>query len=392
MKNTSYYLHGIIMFIFIFCSIRAYPQKISVSVYNDQNIETAVFSPVSGKYKFFGDSVFIKYIDDSHVIYVSLTGNKLVARDAGNEIGRYNTIQIKGISEKNMLKVRPVSPALPYRIYDDDFFLSEKYDRLMIINEADFEHYTAGVIETECGSGQEVEFYKAMAVITRTYALKYLHKHNSEGFQLCDGVHCQAYKHHAIDNKVVEAVHLTHGEVLLGNDTSLITAAFYSNCGGETANSEMVWLQTSPYLKSVKDPYCSAKPNARWSRTIPVEQWKDYLATKGVHRKKINTRDVRFKQKHRKKYYEINGHEILLQTIRKDWNLPSTYFEIKTSWNDLTIEGRGYGHGVGLCQEGSMVMARKGFDYKEIIDFYYQNVKVVNFIKLERLLHKNGLY
>jgi stage II sporulation protein D len=392
MISLPYLRHRIIISILFLYSVSTYSQKISISVYNDKNIETAVFSPVKGKYKLFGDSVFIKNIDKSHAIYVSLTENSLVVRDVENKIGRFHTIHFKGIALENMLKVRPVSPALSYRMYDDDFFLSEKYDRLMIINQVNFEHYTAGVIETECGSGQDVEFYKAMAVITRTYALKYLHKHKNEGFQLCDGVHCQAYKHHAIDNKVVEAVNLTHGEVLLGNDTSLITAAFFSNCGGETANSEMVWLKSSPYLKSIKDPYCSAKPNARWSKTISIEKWKDYLAKQGVNPKKINNRDIRFQQKHRKKYYKINGHTILLQTIRKDWNLPSTFFEIKTSWNELIMEGRGYGHGVGLCQEGSMVMARKGFDYKEIINFYYQNVEIINFFELERLLHKNNLY
>jgi stage II sporulation protein D len=63
-----------------------------------------------------------------------------------------------------------------------------------------------------------------------------------------------------------------------------------------------------------------------------------------------------------------------LRTIRNDMNLRSTFFSVASEGDSIKLKGRGYGHGVGLCQEGAMVMASKGFNYKQIIDFYYFGV------------------
>jgi stage II sporulation protein D len=189
-----------------------------------------------------------------------------------------------------------------------------------------------------------------------------------------------------MDQTITEATKLTRGRVLIGQDSSLITAAFHSNCGGETANSETVWLKSLPYLRSVNDPYCRNQPNANWERRISIERWKSYLRNKGFSVNKISKRSFQFNQKHRKKYYTIKNDSLLLKTIRNDWEFPSTFFEIDKSWNELDFTGRGYGHGVGMCQEGAMMMARKGFSYKEIIHFYYKNVAIINFFKWERMI------
>ena len=60
--------------------------------------------------------------------------------------------------------------------------------------------------------------------------------------------------------------------------------------------------------------------------------------------------------------------------MRLDLNLRSTFFSVFASGDSMILKGRGYGHGVGLCQEGAMVMASKGFSYREIINFYYSGV------------------
>ena len=63
-----------------------------------------------------------------------------------------------------------------------------------------------------------------------------------------------------------------------------------------------------------------------------------------------------------------------LQTLRSDLNLKSTFFSVVVDGDSMILKGKGYGHGVGLCQEGAMVMALKGFRYKDIINFYYSRV------------------
>ena len=70
-------------------------------------------------------------------------------------------------------------------------------------------------------------------------------------------------------------------------------------------------------------------------------------------------------------------------------NLRSTFFSVVPEGDSIILKGRGYGHGVGLCQEGAMVMAAKGFNYKQIIDFYYSGV-IISDIKNAVILPSNS--
>jgi len=78
-----------------------------------------------------------------------------------------------------------------------------------------------------------------------------------------------------------------------------------------------------------------------------------------------------FHQDSRLTDYKIGSLKIPLRTIREDLNLRSTFFSVFAVGDSIILKGRGYGHGVGLCQEGAMEMAARGFNYKQIIDFYY---------------------
>jgi stage II sporulation protein D len=72
--------------------------------------------------------------------------------------------------------------------------------------------------------------------------------------------------------------------------------------------------------------------------------------------------------------------------MRSDLNLRSTFFSVVTEGDSVILKGKGYGHGVGLCQEGAMAMAVKGFRYREIINFYYTGV-IISDIKNAVILH-----
>ena len=99
-----------------------------------------------------------------------------------------------------------------------------------------------------------------------------LNKHEHEGYNLCDRVHCQAYYRKCTNDKVEKASNATKGLVIVDSDIKLILAAFYSNCGGQTVNSEDVWQKPVYYLRSVKDPHCVNEPNAKWNKKIPKEK------------------------------------------------------------------------------------------------------------------------
>ena len=83
-------------------------------------------------------------------------------------------------------------------------------------------------------------------------------------------------------------------------------------------------------------------------------------------------------QTERKAFYIDPVLGIPLRDLREEFNLKSTFFSCYPDGDDVLIKGRGFGHGVGLCQEGAMKMARLGFDYTQIARFYFPGVQLVN--------------
>jgi stage II sporulation protein D len=193
-------------------------------------------------------------------------------------------------------------------------------------------------------------------------------------------VHCQVYKGRCDQNPLISrAASLTAGLVILGQDSTLITAAFHSNCGGETENSENVWLISKPYLRSVNDVYCQNQHNSKWEVKMELEEWKKYLKASGFKNLAPSADPYIFNQVHRKVYYKLGKDSIPFRKIREDLKLKSAFFSVTIDNDKVILKGKGYGHGIGLCQEGAMQMSKFGRTYEEIIHFYYQNVKIVNY-------------
>ncbi|NJO91263.1 MAG: hypothetical protein HC831_21595 [Chloroflexia bacterium] len=89
-----------------------------------------------------------------------------------------------------------------------------------------------------------------------------------------------------------------------------------------------------------------------------------------------------FSQPKRLKSYIINSQAIKLTAIRHGLKLRSTFFSIKPDGNNLILSGRGYGHGVGMCQEGAMNMAKKGHSFDKIIKYYYTGIKIISLTEI----------
>lgn len=183
-----------------------------------------------------------------------------------------------------------------------------------------------------------------------------------------------------------KAVIETAGQVVLGRDSLPIMSAFHSNCGGETESSENVWLSGQPYLKKVIDPYCSRSRSARWTKTIPVKLWEDYLRNSGCNFPAGSKPDFSYAQVTRQKNYCTGSFSLPFTKIRDDFNLRSSFFSVQQDGDSVILRGRGYGHGVGLCQEGAMVMAARGFNYRQILQFYYSDIIISDIRKARSLL------
>jgi stage II sporulation protein D len=281
-------------------------------------------------------------------------------------------------------KIKSVIPQTKVRTYDDDLEIKLTPDKkqFLLVNKVDLENYIAGVVGSEAGKGNSLEYYKLQAILCRTYLLTHVNHHILEGFQVCDDVHCQAYFNRASEENIVKAVFTTKGLVVVDNNLNLITAAFHSNCGGETCNSEDVWAMSTTYLKSVKDTYCQKQSQAHWERIVPLEDWNAYLQLK--HKYPVvdsfnYSGNTSFTQSSgRAIYFKDKELKIPLKNIRADFKLKSTYFSIEQIGDSVKFRGRGYGHGVGLCQEGAMQMSRLKYSYEDILHFYYKDVHLVD--------------
>lgn len=340
-----------------------------------------MFTSMSGEYEIRSEGKAIESIIKNEIIHLSIDKDKINVRAIGTDFGNFSHVEIVGLSRVSSFRVKLITPSLESRSYEGNLILTVELGHLKIINHVALESYIAGVVETEGGPSSPLEFYKSQALICRTYALGHINRHENEGFQLCDGVHCQAYHGMSMNNHDVEiATEATVGLVIVDQNGKLITAAFHSNCGGETENSENVWTIPLPYLKSIEEDYCKQGPHSKWESSIKIADWKKYLKKNGFQNiDALSSDDYSYKQDGRQFYYVLKGDSMRLKKIRADWKFKSTYFWIIPVDDVLFFKGIGYGHGVGLCQEGAMEMARQGYTYQQIIDHYYKNTKIVKY-------------
>jgi stage II sporulation protein D len=281
--------------------------------------------------------------------------------------------------------VRPLDNGAKDTWFEGNLEVVAHDDKLVLINEAGLEEYVTGVIEAEVGMHSHKEFLKVQAIICRTYAVSNYNRHRKEGYDLCDLVHCQVYRGKSRRNpNAVIAVQRTSGKVVADHQNKPIISAFHSNCGGQTINSEDMWPAPMPYLRSVRDSFCLSSPNCRWQAKIPAKSWTKYVGTyDSVGILKADTvRDYSHDMPFKTQLYNYKGVSIPFKKVRTDWNLKSCFFSIRQENDTLFLSGKGYGHGIGLCQEGAMRMAALGYAYQDIINFYYQNVRIISLSEL----------
>jgi stage II sporulation protein D len=358
---------------------------VSIRIFTSRIINTFIFSPISGSYKLMGDGKVVAASGDGAGIFqLSIVGDSILLKTFERTIGTFASVKIYNMSELSTFKIKAVVPESKVRTYDDglEILLSADKKQFILINKVDLEKYIGGVVESESGTRTSLEYYKLQSILCRTYLLANLNRHIADGFQVCDDVHCQAYLSKTKQSDIEQAVLATKGLVVVDNDLNLITAAFHSNCGGQTVNSQDVWSVSTSYLKTIKDTFCLKQPHATWQRSIPVEDWKAYLQLKHKYpvddTLKMNSASNFSQNNGRSIYFIDKDLKIPLKVIRADFQLKSTFFSVEQVGENVIFKGKGYGHGVGLCQEGAMRMAKQKRSYKDILSFYYRDVHLVD--------------
>lgn len=280
-------------------------------------------------------------------------------------------------------------------------------DRITAVNCIGMEDYLMSVISSEMKSSASIELLKAHAVISRSWLKARLkdHKAGHEHFDVCADDHCQRYQGltMAVGDDVCRAIDRTWGQVLeYGGD--ICDTRYSKCCGGRTELFSTCWEDVDlPYLQSVEDPFCDCENSSILSQvlndydlhTADFHDWTVQYTTDELS-ELVRTRTgidfgtivaleaVERGPSGRIKYLritgtlreEVIGKELAIRKALSSSHLKSSAFEIEKSPDGFVLRGRGWGHGVGLCQIGAAAMAAQGYDYRQILSHYYVGAEI----------------
>ena len=306
-------------------------------------------------------------------------------------------------------------------------------DQITAINELPVERYLTSVISSEMSATSSLQLLKAHAVISRSWLLAQMEKRRQlqDGtansffsftrkddelirwydredhsiFDVCADDHCQRYQGitNADNPSVVEAIRQTRGQILM-YDGQICDARFSKSCGGKTEEFQYCWEDTpKPYLVSVDCPFCNTRERRilqqvlndydqetpdfyRWT----VEYSREEL-TELVNRKlKMDLGEIvnlvplergksgriwKLQIVGSKRTFTI-GKELEIRRTLSETHLYSSAFDVECQGDRFILHGKGWGHGVGLCQIGAAVMGEEGRSYDDILLYYYHNAEI----------------
>jgi stage II sporulation protein D len=274
---------------------------------------------------------------------------------------------------------------------------------IKVINVLSVEQYLKGVIPREMPSGNGTEYYealKAFAICARTYTISKINE-SKNVFDVFADTRDQVYGGSGVEKSIInQVVDETRG-LILTYDGKPAMAFYHSTCGGFTEDAENVFPNIDvPYLKSVRDgdpSYCSISPKFTWTEKYDEREFinrfvssgylnnPDYtLANINVNSRfesgRINELEIDLLDRIKNpKSIKLYGNKIryVIRTSDNKSILESSNFEIKVeSDRKVVVKGKGYGHGVGLCQWGALAQSQQGRSYKEILSFYYPGTKI----------------
>ncbi len=313
------------------------------------------------------------------IFYISMIHDSIYLNNGSSTFGPYMQMLFRDKTLKSRCRIRVTESSEGAFDYAGNIGVSVSHQTMQLVNRIDFDRYLAGVVETEAGPVAPQEFYMAQAVLCRTYALRNWDRHSGEGFNLCDHTHCQAYNGMGNQNPdIYTAVLATHNMVVTDKYSRLIMPAFHANSGGETERASDVWPVDQDYLQAILDPYSKNQKHYQWKEKLSLQEWIAYLEAKGFDVSGAELDKLLIRQPHRKKSFIYQDDTLSMSVIREDLGLNSAFFDMSKSGDGdtLVINGRGYGHGVGLSQEGAMEMAREGYSYSYILRFYFNDISI----------------
>lgn len=299
-------------------------------------------------------------------------------------------------------KVAPFSSNPPNYVLPLPETISVYRHKTSTVEEIPFEDYIKGVVAGEMPSSFELEALKAQSVAARTYSFSKVIRSGDSGFPtahpqapICDDTHCQVYRDteelQALKGqawmedgwkKISKAVDSTKGQLMYYKGELVEQPLFHSSSGGKTENSEDVFASSYPYLKSVSSPYEEGATHQDETKSFSTNDFVYLLNLKCSDRYlalPIEKISISAKSEGgRVEEIMINDTAYTGREVREALGLSSANFEVDHNKSDasVTFTTDGYGHGVGMSQYGANGMAKRGSDYKEILQHYYQGTAI----------------
>lgn len=250
--------------------------------------------------------------------------------------------------------------------------------RMLVVNVVNIEEYLYGVVKSEMSESFPLEALKAQAIIARTFALANLKKHQDKGYNLCHETCCQVYNGALAESKMTTLAVDQTQSLVLSYGGSLARTYYHSCCGGKT--TPFVWKgQGESYLQSKNCPFCNHPRNGSysWTKQISFYEIQKAFGTGQITSISINEYDGSGRAKTISICHTAGNTSIDANKFRSTMGytrIKSTLFSMDNDGQGVVLNGRGYGHGVGLCQWGARGMAEAGYTFKEILGFYYPGV------------------
>lgn len=270
--------------------------------------------------------------------------------------------------------------------YVSNMVVRVKRDSTGAIDNVPFEEYVTGVLAGEMPVTFDIEALKAQAVAARTYVMKKMSYNKNLDYDVVDTVMNQVYlddeylrttwKDNYTDkiNKIKMAIAKTKGEYLEYNG-QVVEAFFFSTSVGKTENSEDVFVNKVPYLRSVESLW-DKDVSPVFNDYFEFSLTEFYTKLKLPYKDKIIAEVLKTTSTGRVKEININGQQFTGSDVFSKLSLRSTYFTITQLDKNVQIKTTGYGHGVGMSQYGAEGMAQQGYTYDEILKYYYQGVEI----------------
>ena len=302
-------------------------------------------------------------------------------------------------SSRAFIEIQSASPKIKISGFElpSPLVLSPHGTTVDVIGALKMDDYLEGVLAGEMPAAWPLEALKAQAIAARTYTLFEMQERAKDIYQL-DGVLDQAYTpllKGSQKEKIREALDQTQDKVLYKNGR-LFKAFYHSDCGGQTEDPSVVWgsskggdIAANSHVSApaIIDSQCAFSPTGKWTLDVSLDELKDKLNSSGLSLADVkNVRVASRTPSQRADLLAFNdGQEDTLvsgnnlRRILGYKKLKSTLFTIVQKGNEVIFDGRGNGHGSGLCQWGARYMAEKGSRVVAILNHYYPSATLSEF-------------